>query len=149
MYSRDCGSVQGTCKDEASIMYAWARNAPPTILPKGWSAFVWRTHSHVWQDSCSLTRHSGPSEPLGPVSHVWPFLTSRRSSAQFYMKIFECPSMVFSRRLWRSSWRQEHLDGRCWKICFLSVVRCRLQSWTEFWNFPLCDADPLRRHQCV
>lgn len=30
----DCGSVQGTCKDEASIMYAWARNAPPTILPK-------------------------------------------------------------------------------------------------------------------
>lgn len=32
---RDCGSVQGTCKDEASIMYAWARNAPPTKLPKG------------------------------------------------------------------------------------------------------------------
>ncbi|XP_013870563.1 peptidyl-glycine alpha-amidating monooxygenase A [Austrofundulus limnaeus] len=31
----DCGSVQGTCKDEASIMYAWARNAPPTKLPKG------------------------------------------------------------------------------------------------------------------
>ncbi|XP_070844391.1 peptidyl-glycine alpha-amidating monooxygenase isoform X1 [Chaetodon trifascialis] len=30
----DCGSVQGTCKDEASIMYAWARNAPPTKLPK-------------------------------------------------------------------------------------------------------------------
>uniref|UniRef100_A0A8C6KU85 Peptidylglycine alpha-amidating monooxygenase n=1 Tax=Nothobranchius furzeri TaxID=105023 RepID=A0A8C6KU85_NOTFU len=25
---------QGTCKDEASIMYAWARNAPPTKLPK-------------------------------------------------------------------------------------------------------------------
>lgn len=34
--SRDCGGVQGTCKDEASIMYAWARNAPPTLLPKGW-----------------------------------------------------------------------------------------------------------------
>ncbi|XP_039635335.1 peptidyl-glycine alpha-amidating monooxygenase isoform X3 [Perca fluviatilis] len=30
----DCGSVQGTCADEASIMYAWARNAPPTKLPK-------------------------------------------------------------------------------------------------------------------
>ncbi|XP_070780965.1 peptidyl-glycine alpha-amidating monooxygenase [Enoplosus armatus] len=30
----DCGSVQGTCEDEASIMYAWARNAPPTKLPK-------------------------------------------------------------------------------------------------------------------
>ncbi|XP_074546066.1 peptidyl-glycine alpha-amidating monooxygenase isoform X1 [Halichoeres trimaculatus] len=30
----DCGSSQGTCKDEASIMYAWARNAPPTKLPK-------------------------------------------------------------------------------------------------------------------
>ncbi|KAL6097277.1 pam [Pungitius sinensis] len=30
----DCGSVQGTCEDEASIMYAWARNAPPTRLPK-------------------------------------------------------------------------------------------------------------------
>ncbi|XP_060890201.1 peptidyl-glycine alpha-amidating monooxygenase isoform X2 [Labrus mixtus] len=30
----DCGSVQGTCKDGASIMYAWARNAPPTKLPK-------------------------------------------------------------------------------------------------------------------
>uniref|UniRef100_A0A3Q3G8K6 Peptidylglycine alpha-amidating monooxygenase n=1 Tax=Labrus bergylta TaxID=56723 RepID=A0A3Q3G8K6_9LABR len=26
--------VQGTCKDGASIMYAWARNAPPTKLPK-------------------------------------------------------------------------------------------------------------------
>lgn len=30
----DCGSVQGTCEDESSIMYAWARNAPPTKLPK-------------------------------------------------------------------------------------------------------------------
>lgn len=30
----DCGSVQGTCKDESAIMYAWARNAPPTKLPK-------------------------------------------------------------------------------------------------------------------
>ncbi|KAM8827391.1 peptidyl-glycine alpha-amidating monooxygenase isoform 4-T12 [Spinachia spinachia] len=30
----DCGSVRGTCEDEASIMYAWARNAPPTRLPK-------------------------------------------------------------------------------------------------------------------
>ncbi|XP_077944476.1 peptidyl-glycine alpha-amidating monooxygenase B isoform X6 [Gasterosteus aculeatus] len=30
----DCGSVKGTCEDEASIMYAWARNAPPTRLPK-------------------------------------------------------------------------------------------------------------------
>ncbi|KAJ8007447.1 hypothetical protein DPEC_G00117600 [Dallia pectoralis] len=29
----DCGSVKGTCEDEASIMYAWARNAPPTKLP--------------------------------------------------------------------------------------------------------------------
>uniref|UniRef100_A0A3B4Z4W3 Peptidylglycine alpha-amidating monooxygenase n=1 Tax=Seriola lalandi dorsalis TaxID=1841481 RepID=A0A3B4Z4W3_SERLL len=26
--------VPGTCEDEASIMYAWARNAPPTKLPK-------------------------------------------------------------------------------------------------------------------
>uniref|UniRef100_A0A8C2WW94 Peptidylglycine alpha-amidating monooxygenase n=1 Tax=Cyclopterus lumpus TaxID=8103 RepID=A0A8C2WW94_CYCLU len=26
--------VQGTCEDEASIMYAWARNAPPTRLPR-------------------------------------------------------------------------------------------------------------------
>lgn len=33
--TRDCGSVQGTCKDEASIMYAWARNAPATELPRG------------------------------------------------------------------------------------------------------------------
>ncbi|XP_040012984.1 peptidyl-glycine alpha-amidating monooxygenase A isoform X1 [Xiphias gladius] len=30
----DCGSVKGTCEDEPSIMYAWARNAPPTKLPK-------------------------------------------------------------------------------------------------------------------
>uniref|UniRef100_A0A4W5JZX1 peptidylglycine monooxygenase n=1 Tax=Hucho hucho TaxID=62062 RepID=A0A4W5JZX1_9TELE len=29
----DCGSAKGTCEDEASIMYAWARNAPPTRLP--------------------------------------------------------------------------------------------------------------------
>lgn len=33
--SRDCGSVKGTCEDEASIIYAWARNAPPTKLPRG------------------------------------------------------------------------------------------------------------------
>ncbi|XP_019750101.1 peptidyl-glycine alpha-amidating monooxygenase isoform X1 [Hippocampus comes] len=30
----DCGSTRGTCKDGASILYAWARNAPPTKLPK-------------------------------------------------------------------------------------------------------------------
>ncbi|XP_029921093.1 peptidyl-glycine alpha-amidating monooxygenase isoform X3 [Myripristis murdjan] len=29
----DCGSTQGTCEDDASILYAWARNAPPTKLP--------------------------------------------------------------------------------------------------------------------
>uniref|UniRef100_A0A8C5PA26 Peptidylglycine alpha-amidating monooxygenase n=1 Tax=Leptobrachium leishanense TaxID=445787 RepID=A0A8C5PA26_9ANUR len=29
----DCGA--GTCADKSSIMYAWARNAPPTKLPKG------------------------------------------------------------------------------------------------------------------
>uniref|UniRef100_A0A8C9XVE5 Peptidylglycine alpha-amidating monooxygenase n=1 Tax=Sander lucioperca TaxID=283035 RepID=A0A8C9XVE5_SANLU len=50
----DCGSVQGTCADEASIMYAWARNAPPTKLPKdvgfkvgrnsGMSHFVLQIH---------------------------------------------------------------------------------------------------------
>lgn len=34
-FSRDCGSVKGTCEDEASIIYAWARNAPPTKLPRG------------------------------------------------------------------------------------------------------------------
>ncbi|XP_048451122.1 peptidyl-glycine alpha-amidating monooxygenase A isoform X5 [Rhincodon typus] len=31
----DCGSSYGTCLDEAKIMYAWARNAPPTQLPAG------------------------------------------------------------------------------------------------------------------
>ncbi|XP_071321357.1 peptidyl-glycine alpha-amidating monooxygenase isoform X3 [Trachinotus anak] len=50
----DCGNVQGTCEDEASIMYAWARNAPPTKLPKdvgfkvgrssGMSYFVLQIH---------------------------------------------------------------------------------------------------------
>nr|XP_043868756.1 peptidyl-glycine alpha-amidating monooxygenase A isoform X2 [Solea senegalensis] len=30
----DCGSAEGTCDDGGSIMYAWARNAPPTKLPK-------------------------------------------------------------------------------------------------------------------
>ncbi|KAG9487971.1 hypothetical protein GDO78_007656 [Eleutherodactylus coqui] len=29
----DCGA--GPCNDKSSIMYAWARNAPPTKLPKG------------------------------------------------------------------------------------------------------------------
>ncbi|XP_078252552.1 peptidyl-glycine alpha-amidating monooxygenase isoform X2 [Rhinoraja longicauda] len=29
----DCGSRYGTCLREAEIMYAWARNAPPTQLP--------------------------------------------------------------------------------------------------------------------
>lgn len=32
---RDCGKELGTCRDQAKIMYAWARNAPPTKLPKG------------------------------------------------------------------------------------------------------------------
>ncbi|XP_076995163.1 peptidyl-glycine alpha-amidating monooxygenase isoform X1 [Tamandua tetradactyla] len=26
---------EGTCTDKANILYAWARNAPPTMLPKG------------------------------------------------------------------------------------------------------------------
>lgn len=30
----NCGTEQGTCEDDAKIMYAWARNAPPTKLPK-------------------------------------------------------------------------------------------------------------------
>ncbi|XP_057176846.1 peptidylglycine alpha-amidating monooxygenase isoform X2 [Triplophysa rosa] len=30
----DCGKELGTCQDQAKIMYAWARNAPPTKLPK-------------------------------------------------------------------------------------------------------------------
>uniref|UniRef100_A0A665WWH6 Peptidylglycine alpha-amidating monooxygenase n=1 Tax=Echeneis naucrates TaxID=173247 RepID=A0A665WWH6_ECHNA len=46
--------VPGTCEDEASILYAWARNAPPTKLPKdvgfkvgkdsGMSYFVLQIH---------------------------------------------------------------------------------------------------------
>ncbi|KAM6902478.1 peptidyl-glycine alpha-amidating monooxygenase B [Xenentodon cancila] len=50
----DCGSVRGTCEDDASIMYAWARDAPPTKLPKdvgfrvgrcsGMSHFVLQIH---------------------------------------------------------------------------------------------------------
>uniref|UniRef100_I3KLS0 Peptidylglycine alpha-amidating monooxygenase n=1 Tax=Oreochromis niloticus TaxID=8128 RepID=I3KLS0_ORENI len=46
--------VQGTCEDEPAIMYAWARNAPPTKLPKdvgfkvgrssGMSYFVLQIH---------------------------------------------------------------------------------------------------------
>ncbi|KAM8744151.1 peptidyl-glycine alpha-amidating monooxygenase isoform 1-T3 [Acanthopagrus schlegelii] len=50
----DCGSVQGTCEDEASIIYAWARNASPTKLPRdvgfkvgrnsGMSYFVLQIH---------------------------------------------------------------------------------------------------------
>uniref|UniRef100_A0A672MXT3 Peptidylglycine alpha-amidating monooxygenase n=1 Tax=Sinocyclocheilus grahami TaxID=75366 RepID=A0A672MXT3_SINGR len=30
----DCGKELGTCRDQTKIMYAWARNAPPTKLPK-------------------------------------------------------------------------------------------------------------------
>ncbi|XP_061887416.1 peptidyl-glycine alpha-amidating monooxygenase B isoform X3 [Entelurus aequoreus] len=30
----DCGSARGTCEDGGSILYAWARNAPRTKLPK-------------------------------------------------------------------------------------------------------------------
>uniref|UniRef100_A0A7N6BUS6 Peptidylglycine alpha-amidating monooxygenase n=1 Tax=Anabas testudineus TaxID=64144 RepID=A0A7N6BUS6_ANATE len=60
--------VQGTCVDEASIMYAWARNAPPTKLPKdvgfkvggnsGMSYFVLQIHYgditafRVWSTNC-------------------------------------------------------------------------------------------------
>lgn len=52
--SWDCGGSKGTCDDESSIMYAWARNAPPTKLPKdvgfkvgghsGMSYFVLQIH---------------------------------------------------------------------------------------------------------
>lgn len=28
---------EGTCTDKANILYAWARDAPPTRLPKGTS----------------------------------------------------------------------------------------------------------------
>uniref|UniRef100_A0A671VPG3 Peptidylglycine alpha-amidating monooxygenase n=1 Tax=Sparus aurata TaxID=8175 RepID=A0A671VPG3_SPAAU len=62
----DCGSVQGTCEDEASIIYAWARNAPPTKLPRdvgfkvgrnsGMSYFVLQIHygdvSHSYPLNC-------------------------------------------------------------------------------------------------
>uniref|UniRef100_A0A3B4YKI1 Peptidylglycine alpha-amidating monooxygenase n=1 Tax=Seriola lalandi dorsalis TaxID=1841481 RepID=A0A3B4YKI1_SERLL len=61
--SYDCGSVPGTCEDEASIMYAWARNAPPTKLPKvgfkvgrnsGISYFVLQIHyGDVHHRDCS------------------------------------------------------------------------------------------------
>ncbi|XP_051540968.1 peptidyl-glycine alpha-amidating monooxygenase B-like [Myxocyprinus asiaticus] len=30
----NCGTELGTCHDQAKILYAWARNAPPTKLPK-------------------------------------------------------------------------------------------------------------------
>lgn len=32
---------EGTCTDKANILYAWARNAPPTRLPKGISKASW------------------------------------------------------------------------------------------------------------
>uniref|UniRef100_A0A671VU75 Peptidylglycine alpha-amidating monooxygenase n=1 Tax=Sparus aurata TaxID=8175 RepID=A0A671VU75_SPAAU len=60
----DCGSVQGTCEDEASIIYAWARNAPPTKLPRdvgfkvgrnsGMSYFVLQIHygDHSYPLNC-------------------------------------------------------------------------------------------------
>lgn len=36
---RDCD--EGTCKDKSNILYAWARNAPPTRLPKGIGPLIW------------------------------------------------------------------------------------------------------------
>lgn len=38
-YFRDCD--EGTCRDKSNILYAWARNAPPTRLPKGISPLIW------------------------------------------------------------------------------------------------------------
>uniref|UniRef100_A0A8C5TJ57 Peptidylglycine alpha-amidating monooxygenase n=1 Tax=Malurus cyaneus samueli TaxID=2593467 RepID=A0A8C5TJ57_9PASS len=35
----DCD--EGTCKDKSNILYAWARNAPPTRLPKGIVPLLW------------------------------------------------------------------------------------------------------------
>lgn len=32
---------EGTCTDKANILYAWARNAPPTRLPKGIPEASW------------------------------------------------------------------------------------------------------------
>lgn len=38
VFSRNCDGE--TCMDTSDILYAWARNAPPTRLPKGMRSFV-------------------------------------------------------------------------------------------------------------
>lgn len=35
------GCDGGTCLDKSNILYAWARNAPPTRLPKGMVFSFW------------------------------------------------------------------------------------------------------------
>uniref|UniRef100_A0A673ALF8 Peptidylglycine alpha-amidating monooxygenase n=1 Tax=Sphaeramia orbicularis TaxID=375764 RepID=A0A673ALF8_9TELE len=85
----DCGSVKGTCEDEASIMYAWARNAPPTKLPKdvgfkvgrhsGMSYFVLQIHygdisafrENLWRKDL-LTMRTRPNIPLTVTLCVFP-----------------------------------------------------------------------------
>uniref|UniRef100_A0A8C1WKF9 Peptidylglycine alpha-amidating monooxygenase n=1 Tax=Cyprinus carpio TaxID=7962 RepID=A0A8C1WKF9_CYPCA len=49
----DCGKELGTCRDQAKIMYAWARNAPPTKLPKG--ALLSPHHPYHHRDCSGLT----------------------------------------------------------------------------------------------
>jgi len=52
---RDCGRELGTCRDQAKIMYAWARNAPPTKLPKGAPLALHRSSASLCLKAASVT----------------------------------------------------------------------------------------------
>uniref|UniRef100_A0A8C1H1J2 Peptidylglycine alpha-amidating monooxygenase n=1 Tax=Cyprinus carpio carpio TaxID=630221 RepID=A0A8C1H1J2_CYPCA len=63
----DCGKELGTCRDQAKIMYAWARNAPPTKLPKGALLSVSRLFTNA-DIACTYT--SSPMYPFAFRTHT-------------------------------------------------------------------------------
>lgn len=106
------------------------------------TAMVEKTLAH-WHVTLDPQSHFGqfPTSDLSwlvggaPLSSPWRFLNVPPWSSQE-----DCEEALDAKSV---------LTAVVEKKCFLSVVRCRFQSRTEFWNFPLCDADPLWRHQCV
>uniref|UniRef100_A0A8C2K908 Peptidylglycine alpha-amidating monooxygenase n=1 Tax=Cyprinus carpio TaxID=7962 RepID=A0A8C2K908_CYPCA len=68
----DCGKELGTCRDQAKIMYAWARNAPPTKLPKG--ALLSPHHPYHHRDftnaDIACTYPSSPMYPFAFRTHT-------------------------------------------------------------------------------
>lgn len=110
---RDCGGSQGTCDDEAKIIYAWARNAPPTKLPRG-------------NLSCQI----------GSLALLWIALYYIGLSVVIANSHWRAITITSSLSL-------GHFIKYPSNSCLISLLRCWLQSWRRFQNHLLCAANSL------